>query len=93
MITNIYTRSSSYLRWSAFKPAQAYGRSFFKLVAIAHGSLTLVANANVAYLIEGQYRSESAAVLRWADPQFRTMWTSPLDILSHRDSTAPNFSS
>jgi dTDP-4-dehydrorhamnose 3,5-epimerase-like enzyme len=57
-------------------------------VAFAHEFLTLLPKTTVVYPIEEQYRSGSAVVLRWADPQFFIRWTSPPDILSNRDSTA-----
>ena len=57
----------------------------------AHGFLTLSENATVLYLLEGEYKPEAAATVRWNDPLLGIYWPNVSPILSDRDRLAGDF--
>lgn len=57
----------------------------------AHGFLTLEENAEVFYQISEFYNPESARGVRWDDPAFGIRWPGPVEVISERDCTYPNF--
>lgn len=92
VIADLRPDSPSYLRWAATELSAGSGLSVYVPGGYAHGFLTLSHNATVLYLLEGEYRSEAAAIVRWNDPLFGIVW--PIDdvpILSDRDRLAGDF--
>jgi dTDP-4-dehydrorhamnose 3,5-epimerase len=69
------------------------GRSVYIPKGCAHGFATLENNTTVAYLIEGEYRPESAAVVRWNDPALGINWPVSNPIISDKDRQAPDLDS
>ena len=57
----------------------------------AHGFLTLEDASEVFYQISEFYHPESARGVRWDDPAFKIHWPEPVEVISDRDRTYPNF--
>ncbi len=57
----------------------------------AHGFLTLEDQTEVFYQISQVYNAESARGVRWDDPAFRIDWPAPVNVISERDRTYPDF--
>lgn len=57
----------------------------------AHGFLTLEDATEVLYQMSEFYYTESARGVRWNDPAFGIVWPGPVEVISERDRTYPNF--
>lgn len=68
------------------EPALVYWPS-----GIAHGFLTLEAASEVTYQMSRAYVPTSARGVRWDDPRFQIPWPRPVDVISARDASFPDF--
>lgn len=57
----------------------------------AHGFLTLEDNTEVFYQMSEFYAPDYARGFRWNDPAFGIEWPSPVQVISERDATYPDF--
>ncbi|GIK57630.1 MAG: dTDP-4-dehydrorhamnose 3,5-epimerase [Chloroflexota bacterium] len=57
----------------------------------AHGLLTLEDNTEVLYLISEFYAPDYARGFRWDDPAFAIQWPAPVQVISERDASYPDF--
>ena len=58
---------------------------------LAHGFLTLADNTEVFYQMSEFYAPEWAQGFRWNDPAFAISWPTPVEVISERDSSYPDF--
>ena len=56
-----------------------------------HGFLTLQNETEVFYQISEFYHPELARGVRWNDPAFQIPWPEPVEVISERDRTYPDF--
>ena len=91
VIADLRPQSPSYLRWAATELSAGSGRSVYVPGGYAHGFQTLSDNATVLYLLEGEYKPEAAATVRWNDPLLAISWPIHTPILSDRDRLAGDF--
>ena len=91
VIADLRPESPSYLRWAVTELSAGSGRSVYVPGGYAHGFLTLSDNATVLYLLEGEYKPEAAATVRWNDPLLGICWPTAAPILSDRDRLAGDF--
>lgn len=61
-------------------------------VGLAHGFLTLADHSEVTYQMSAPYVPKSAHGVRYNDPAFDIPWPRPIESISERDRTYPNFS-
>lgn len=57
----------------------------------AHGYLTLEDGCEVAYYTSEAYRPDLARGVRWNDPAFGIRWPVPVEVISARDRSYPDF--
>jgi dTDP-4-dehydrorhamnose 3,5-epimerase len=57
---------------------------------LAHGFVTLEPEAEVLYLMSGQYSAEHARGIRWDDPAIGISWPRQPSVLSERDASYPD---
>ena len=57
----------------------------------AHGFLTLEDETEVFYQMSEFYFPEQARGLRWNDPSFAINWPEPVEVISERDNSYPDF--
>lgn len=57
----------------------------------AHGFLTLEDNTEVFYQMSEFYAPDYARGFRWNDPAFGIEWPAPVQVISERDATYPDF--
>lgn len=68
----------------------AEGRNaLFVPKGFAHGFQTLAEDAEVAYLIDGEYMPALERGIRWDDPDVGVRWPSQTPVLSDRDQQLP----
>lgn len=65
VLVDLRRESRACLLWEAVRLESRSGRAVFVPSGCAHGFLTLAPKSTVSYLIDGEYRPESAEILRW----------------------------
>ena len=88
VILDLRPESPTFRRWGAIELSAASGKAVYIPAGCAHGFATLEDNTTIAYLIEGEYRPESAAVVRWNDPALGIDWPVSVPIISDKDRQA-----
>lgn len=83
--------SPTYLRWHAEELSAEKGNALFLPRGVAHGFLSLTADAVVEYLIDTPHAPEAARGARWNDPAFAIDWPHPPSVISDRDRDWPDF--
>jgi dTDP-4-dehydrorhamnose 3,5-epimerase len=58
---------------------------------LAHGFLTLADQTEVFYQMSEFYAPECARGFRWNDPTFAIAWPAPVEVISDRDRSYPDF--
>ncbi len=92
VVVDMRKDSTTYLNWSAVELEAGTGRSIMIPKGCAHGFATLVDCSTIAYLIDGEYKPDSARAVRWNDPLLNIPWPVSDPILSERDRISPMIS-
>jgi dTDP-4-dehydrorhamnose 3,5-epimerase len=58
---------------------------------VAHGFLTLADGCEVHYQMSEFHQPEAARGVRWDDPAFGIVWPAPIEVISTRDRTWPDY--
>ncbi len=88
VVLDLRPESQTFRQWDAVELSAACGKAVYIPAGCAHGFATLEDNTTIAYLIEGEYRPEAAAVVRWDDPTLAIPWPVSTPILSDKDRAA-----
>jgi dTDP-4-dehydrorhamnose 3,5-epimerase len=84
-------QSPTFRHWVAVELTAANHRMLFVPQGFAHGFLTLEDNTEVFYQMSDFYKAEAARGVRWDDPAFQIAWPAPVQVISERDRTYPDF--
>ena len=90
VVLDLRPESPTFRQWEAVELSAACGKAVYIPAGCAHGFATLEDNTTIAYLIEGEYRPEAAAVVRWDDPSLGITWPVADPIISDKDRQAPD---
>lgn len=90
VVLDLRPESPTFRQWDAVELSSASGKAVYIPAGCAHGFATLQDNTAIAYLIEGEYRPEAAAVVRWNDPSLGITWPVSDPIISDKDRQAPD---
>lgn len=88
VILDLRVDSPTFRHWQGVELSSASGKVLYIPAGCAHGFATLEDYTTIAYLIEGQYRPETAAVVRWSDPALGINWPVSKPIISDKDRQA-----
>ena len=79
-------------RWIGVELDPDNGRALYVPEGCAHGFQTLVDDSDVAYMISTPFAPDSAAGVRWDDPQLAIAWPEPPGerTISERDRSLPS---
>jgi len=91
VIVDLRTGSPSYLRHFGVVLTPDNGLMLYVPEGFAHGFLTLEGRTEVHYQISEFYAPDSARGFRWDDPAFGIQWPAPVEIISDRDRSYPDF--
>ena len=83
--------SPTFLQWHGTALNSCDRRALFIPEGCAHGFLTLENDSEVFYQMSESYHPEAARGVRWDDPTFKILWPYPVNVISERDRTLPNF--
>lgn len=91
VVVDLRPESPSFTRWQAVELSADNQLALYVPERFAHGFLTLADNSLVEYQISQFYHPESAAGVRWNDPDFRIDWPGDIQLISDHDSSLPYF--
>lgn len=91
VVVDLRPQSPTFKQWTAVVLNAANRRSVYVPEGCAHGFLTLEDETEVFYQMSEFYNAESARGVRWNDPAFKIVWPAPVEVISERDRTYPNF--
>ena len=91
VIVDLRPDSRTYLKWAGVELTADNYRTFYVPKGCAHGYVTLVDGAEVAYQVSETYAPQAAGGVRWNDPAFKVDWPIQPKIINPRDATYPDY--
>lgn len=91
VIVDLRPDSSTYKRWIGSKLTASNYRMLYIPGNFAHGFITLEDDTEVTYLVSEAYRPGAEGGLRWDDPEFKIEWPHPVEVISDKDTSWPDF--
>lgn len=91
VILDLRPLSRTYLQWQAFELTAENGDALYIPKGLAHGFQTLTAHAEVGYQMSVPYAAEAATGFCHDDPAFGIRWPLPVESMSERDRSWPDF--
>jgi dTDP-4-dehydrorhamnose 3,5-epimerase len=91
VVVDLRVQSPTFKDWIAVVLTAESRNMVYVPEGCAHGFLTLEDESEVFYQMSEFYNAESARGVRWDDPAFQIAWPEPVEMISERDRTYPNF--
>jgi len=91
VVVDLRPAAPTYTQWEAIELTADNRRSVYVPEGVAHGFLTLADETEVSYQISVPYMPDLARGVRWNDPAFGIVWPEPVEVLSPRDASYPDF--
>ena len=91
VVVDLRPGSPTYLRHAAVELSAAEGNALYIPPGLAHGFLTLVDGCQVHYQMSTFHAPEAGRGARWNDPAFGIEWPAPVEVVSERDRSWPDF--
>jgi dTDP-4-dehydrorhamnose 3,5-epimerase len=91
VVVDLRPQSPTFKNWVGIELTAQNHKSIYIPEGCAHGFLTLENQCEVFYLMSEFYHPELARGVRWNDPAFAIAWPAPVETLSERDRTYPDF--
>lgn len=91
VIIDLRPSSAAFGHWEAVELTADNRRMLYVPEGLAHGFLTLADSTEVFYQISEPYHPESARGVRWNDPAFAVTWPEPVQVISDRDASYPDY--
>ncbi|MBU3002087.1 dTDP-4-dehydrorhamnose 3,5-epimerase [Paraglaciecola arctica] len=91
VIIDLRKDSVSYLQWFGCELSSKNRKSLYIPEGFAHGFQTLQDDSEVFYQMFDFYSPMCAVGIRWDDPQFNISWPLPVNNISEKDQTYPDF--
>jgi dTDP-4-dehydrorhamnose 3,5-epimerase len=85
VVVDIRPESSTFLQWRAFELNSLRQDALYVPKGFAHGFQTLEDDSDVLYVISEPFAADSAAGMRWDDPNIGIEWPLPTADISDRD--------
>lgn len=83
--------SPAYLAHTACELTAENRRQLYLPPGVAHGFLTLEDDCEVAYQMSVPFEASAARGVRHDDPAFAIAWPAPVEVVSERDRSYPDF--
>lgn len=91
VILDLRAGSPTFKQWVAVTLSAENRDMVYIPEGCAHGFLTLADDTEVFYQMSESYHPEAARGVRWNDPAFGIEWPEPVEVISDRDRTLPDF--
>lgn len=91
VVVDLRPQSPTFMSWVAAELSAKNHKTIYIPEGCAHGFLTLENETEVFYQMSEFYYPELSRGVRWDDPAFQILWPTPVEVISDRDRTYPNF--
>ncbi|MCB1009775.1 MAG: dTDP-4-dehydrorhamnose 3,5-epimerase family protein, partial [Acidobacteria bacterium] len=91
VLVDLRPDSPTYLRHVAVELSGESGDALYVPPGLAHGFLTLTDSCQVHYQMSTFHEPGAGRGARWNDPAFGIEWPAPIEVISERDRTWPDF--
>jgi dTDP-4-dehydrorhamnose 3,5-epimerase len=91
VVVDLRPQSPLFRNWVAVVLKAEQRNMLYVPEGCAHGFLTLEDATEVFYQISEFYHPELSRGVRWNDPAFEITWPEPMQVISERDRTYPDF--
>jgi dTDP-4-dehydrorhamnose 3,5-epimerase len=91
VVIDLRRASPAYRHWIGVHLTAADRNMIYVPEGCAHGFMTLEDETEVFYQISEFYYPELARGVRWDDPAFEVSWPLPVEVISDRDRSYPDF--
>lgn len=85
--------SATYQKWVGVELSRANRRALYIPREFAHGFVTLCDDTELFYLTSEFYSPEHEAGVRFDDPDFAVRWPVPVEVISEKDRSWPDYRS
>jgi dTDP-4-dehydrorhamnose 3,5-epimerase len=92
VIVDLRPESPTHRQWIGVELNEVNHRMLYVPEGFAHGYVTLADNSEIHYMTTQFYKHEYATGVRFDDPAFEIRWPIPIQVISDRDSSWPDFS-
>lgn len=90
-IVDLRPGSPTYLQWIGVELSAANYRMLYVPAGFAHGFQTLEDETEVTYQVSAFYAPQAERGARYDDPAFGIQWPLPVEVISEKDRTWPDF--
>ena len=91
VVLDLREQSPTFKQWFATILNAENRHSVYVPEGCAHGFLTLKEDSEVLYQMSEFHHPDAARGVRWNDPAFQIAWPEPVEVISERDRTYPDF--
>ncbi|MGF1585664.1 MAG: dTDP-4-dehydrorhamnose 3,5-epimerase [Bacteroidales bacterium] len=91
VIIDLRPESPTFLKWAANELTADNYRMVYVPENFAHGFISLEDQSEVYYPVTEFYTPGAERGLRWDDPVFNIKWPIPVEIISEKDASQPDF--
>ncbi len=91
VIIDLRKDSPTFLQWLGVELTETNYKMLYVPENFAHGFVTLSDNAEVTYLVTQFYTPGAEAGIRFDDPLFNIEWPVPVEVVTEKDKSHPNF--
>ncbi len=91
VVVDLRPASPAFKTWVAVVLTAEQCNMMYVPEGCAHGFLTLADDCEVFYQMTEFYNAEAARGTRWDDPALRISWADPVQVISDRDRTYPDY--
>jgi len=88
---DLRAHSPTYRMWVAAELMSEKCNMLYIPEGCAHGFLTLANDTEVIYQMSNFYAPDYGRGVRWDDPAFQIAWPDPIEVISERDRSYPDF--
>ncbi len=91
VIIDLRKESPTFMQWLGVELREDNYKMLYVPENFAHGFVTLTDNSEVTYLVTQFYTPGAEAGIRYDDPQFNINWPVPVEIVTDKDRSHPDF--
>jgi dTDP-4-dehydrorhamnose 3,5-epimerase len=91
VIIDLRPGSETYGEWASFRLSADQPRLLYVPECFAQGFQTLADDTEIAYQVSAPYSPEHGRGLRYDDPAFDLDWPLPVEVISDKDRSWPDF--
>ena len=91
VVVDLRPDSPTYKQWFGIELTEDNQKQLYVPEGFAHGFITLKEDTEAFYMVSECYHPEAERGVHYNDPQFRIKWPIPVEVVSDKDKTWPDF--